>query len=267
MSPTRQSENPAAAPTEPGTAVAATPGPAGGARVSPALHPAAVSRCTLPTLVLFTRVPQPGRAKTRLIPALGADGAAELQWRLLARLLGELRAGAARGLWRLSVHWCGSEGLSRLAELAGPDVELVPQVDDPDLGVRMRCALEHELATVAGATAVAAGAGVPAVGLMGSDLPGVTASVVAAAFNLLGRPANDVVLCPVEDGGYWFVGLKRPFPALFEGTSYGGSTVFEDALAACAAHGRTVAAGPRQRDIDTPADLAWWQARGRLSEG
>ena len=124
----------------------------------------------------------------------------------------------------------------------------VEQADGPDLGVRMCAALEREL-----------GAGAPAVGLMGSDLPEATTGVVAEALGLLEDPVVDVSLCPVEDGGYWFVGLKLPFPQLFEGTVYGGASVFEDALAACAAHGRAVAAGPRLRDVDTPEDLAWFE--------
>ena len=201
-----------------------------------------------PTLILFTRVPKAGLAKTRLIPALGEQGAAEFQWRLLERLLGELRRGADQGFWQLCVYYCGTEGLERLRAMAGEGVAFVGQVDDPDLGVRMRAALERELA-----------AGAPAVGLMGSDLPEATNGVVAEALGLLKDPATDVSLCPVEDGGYWFVGLKQPFPQLFEGTTYGGSSVFEDALAACAAYGRTVAAGPRLRDVDTPEDLAWFE--------
>lgn len=202
----------------------------------------------MPTLILFTRVPRAGQAKTRLIPALGEHGAAEFQWRLLARLLGELRHGAEQGLWRLRVYYCGTEGLERLRSMAGEGVVFVGQADDADLGVRMRAALEREL-----------GAGAPAVGLMGSDLPEATAGVVAEALGLLEDPAVDVSLCPVEDGGYWFVGLKRPFPQLFEGTTYGGSSVFEEAVAACAVHGRTVATGPRLRDVDTPEDLAWFE--------
>ena len=202
----------------------------------------------MPTLILFTRVPRAGQAKTRLIPALGEHGAAEFQWRLLARLLGELRHGAEQGLWRLRVYYCGTEGIERLRSMAGEGVVFVEQADNADLGARMRAALEREL-----------GAGAPAVGLMGSDLPEATASVVAEALGLLEDPAVDVSLCPVEDGGYWFVGLKRPFPQLFEGTVYGGASVFEDALAACAAHGRTVATGPRLHDVDTPEDLAWFE--------
>ena len=202
----------------------------------------------MPTLILFTRVPRAGQAKTRLIPALGEHGAAEFQWRLLARLLGELRHGAEQGLWRLRVYYCGTEGFERLRLMAGEGVVFVEQADNADLGARMRAALEREL-----------GAGAPAVGLMGSDLPEATASVVAEALGLLEDPAVDVSLCPVEDGGYWFVGLKLPFPQLFEGTVYGGASVFEDALAACAAHGRAVAAGPRLHDVDTPEDLAWFE--------
>ena len=214
------------------------------------------SSADVPTLILFTRVPKAGQAKTRLIPALGEQGAAEFQWRLLARLLEELRHGAEQGLWRLRVYYCGTEGLERLRSMAGEGVVFVEQADDPDLGVRMRAALEREL-----------GAGAPAVGLMGSDLPEATTGVVAEALGLLEDPVVDVSLCPVEDGGYWFVGLKLPFPQLFEGTVYGGASVFEDALAACAAHGRAVAAGPRLHDVDTPEDLAWFESRATGSAG
>lgn len=210
--------------------------------------PGTARAAATPTLILFTRVPKAGQAKTRLIPALGEHGAAEFQWHLLERLLGELRHGAEQGLWRLCVYYCGTEGLERLRSMAGEGVVFVEQADDAGLGVRMRAALEREL-----------GAGAPAVGLMGSDLPEATTGVVAEALGLLKDPAIDVSLCPVEDGGYWFVGLKRPFPQLFEGATYGGSSVFKDALAACAAHGRTVAAGPRLHDVDTPEDLAWFE--------
>lgn len=210
--------------------------------------PGAARAAAMPTLILFTRVPRAGQAKTRLIPALGEHGAAEFQWRLLARLLGELRHGAEQGLWRLRVYYCGTQGLERLRSMAGEGVVFVEQADDADLGVRMRVAFEREL-----------GAGAPAVGLMGSDLPEATTDIVAEALGLLKDLAIDVSLCPVEDGGYWFVGLKRPFSQLFEGTVYGGSSVFEDAVAACAAHGRTVATGPRLRDVDTPEDLAWFE--------
>ena len=210
--------------------------------------PGTARTAAMPTLILFTRVPKAGQAKTRLIPALGEHGAAEFQWRLLERLLGELRHGAKQGLWRLRVYYCGTEGLERLRSMAGEGVVFVEQAHDADLGVRMRAALEREL-----------GAGAPAVGLMGSDLPEATTGVVAEALGLLEDPAVDVSLCPVEDGGYWFVGLKLPLPQLFEGTVYGGASVFEDALAACAAHGRAVAAGPRLHDVDTPEDLAWFE--------
>ena len=216
--------------------------------VSPGAMTGATCDALIPTLILFTRVPKAGQAKTRLIPALGEQGAAEFQWYLLERLLGELRRGVEQGLWQLRVYYCGTEGLERLRAMAGEGVAFVEQAGNPDLGVRMRAALERELA-----------AGASAVGLMGSDLPEAMTGVVAEALDLLKDPATDVSLCPVEDGGYWFVGLKRPFSQLFEGATYGGSSVFEDALAACAVHGRTVAAGPRLRDVDTPEDLAWFE--------
>ena len=49
-------------------------------------------------IVVFARAPVPGRAKTRLIPALGPEGAARLQAALLEDTLQRARAAGPAGL-------------------------------------------------------------------------------------------------------------------------------------------------------------------------
>ena len=227
-------------------------------------------------LVLLTRVPVPGRVKTRLMGALSGAQCARLQ-RALALDVAE-RLGAT-GL-PLTVRY-SDEAQSDDALLRGflADVEdawkrgggrgvlrLEPQRGD-GLGARMASAIEDELAHGAAGCL-----------LMGSDLPLLGAELLAPAVAMFGgdspsgtaektpepgasrpgldvTPAPHVVLGPTDDGGYWLVGLRRPFGELFAGKRYGSGGVLEEALATCRAHGRTAALGPATRDVDTPDDL------------
>ncbi len=228
--------------------------------------PASPGEAAVPAaLVLLTRVPVPGRVKTRLLPSLPPEGCAGLQHAMAcdaAAALGTL------GL-PLTVRWsdeaeglpggtalCGEfvDELTACARRAGaPSVRSLSQ-QGAGLGPRMAGALEAELASGAAACL-----------LMGSDLPTVDAATLRAAWDAFeaagpdGTPA-DVLFCPSSDGGYWLVGLRAPFPALFEGRGYGTGRVLDEALSACFAAGRTVALGPVVRDVDTPDDLAWLSA-------
>lgn len=191
-------------------------------------------------LLLFTRIPLPGVCKTRLSPTLTPDQCAALQGAMLAD-----GAAALRGLGMdLQIWYSGPGAPETLRPFVG-DAPLFPQMGD-GLGARMDCALSAALAQ-----------GYEGCLLLGSDLPFLDGADVLQAQTLLA--GHDVVLCPSADGGYWLVGLKAPFPALFTGQRYGGSSVLADALAVCRAEGRSVALGPVRRDLDTPEDLAWFQ--------
>lgn len=213
---------------------------------------------TPPTIVLFTRVPVPGRAKTRLLPALPAHACSMLQE---AMAHDEAERLASLGM-SLAIHYSNeADGLAdadavearfclRMRGVA-PDARLCPQVG-AGLGERMDAAITSEL-----------GRGAPWCLLMGSDLPLVTVELVYEAIDAFGN--SDALLCPSDDGGYWMVGLRRPCPALFAGKRYGTGSVLEEACAACRASGLEVALGPVTRDIDTPDDLAW--LRGLVQAG
>jgi hypothetical protein len=94
---------------------------------------------------------------------------------------------------------------------------------------------------------------------VGSDIPGVRAADVAAAFRALDGRA-DAVFGPAEDGGYWLVGLgpRRPRDP-FRGVRWSGPHALADTLANC--RGRRVALLRRLRDVDDAADLAAWAGR------
>jgi hypothetical protein len=191
-----------------------------------------------PALLVFGREPIPGQAKTRLIPALGAEQAAELYERLLRHTLsvaGQLPA-ARRSLWLDEV--VPDSAVAKYARTLG--FKVMAQRGD-DLGERMAQALADALVEA------------PCAVLIGSDCPGYSAAYLAAAVDALRD--HDAVVGPAADGGYVLIGLRRLAPELFKGLAWGTDTVLEQTRE------RLVALGWRwkelavQRDIDEPTDL------------
>ncbi len=192
----------------------------------------------MPRLYLFTRYPSPGATKTRLIPALGAAGAARLHRRLVQRTLSSLRRLQRKSGVDCRVRYTGTDatgmeswlGLGWLCEPQG----------EGDLGQRM-------------AAAIAEGATDGPVVLIGSDCPDLTVDHLQAAFSALEQ--HDLVLGPATDGGYWLIGLRRPCPELFVGVEWGTERVLARTLVIAADLGLRVRQLEPLRDIDRPADL------------
>ncbi|MEX1082352.1 MAG: TIGR04282 family arsenosugar biosynthesis glycosyltransferase [Halofilum sp. (in: g-proteobacteria)] len=190
-------------------------------------------------LLIFARAPVPGATKTRLIPALGADGAARLHAALVRHALTTATAAAPRAL-QLWVTGDDPDGL--LAALASEHGAALHEQSGGDLGARMAHALSAATAD-----------GVPAI-ILGSDCPWITASVIRESAALLG--AADAVLGPADDGGYVLLGLHRVVASLFEGVEWGRGNVLEatrERLGALDWRWRELPARP---DVDRPEDLA-----------
>lgn len=209
-----------------------------------------MSRCRL---LIFTRYPAAGKAKTRLIPALGAEGAARLHKRLTEKLLDQARLLEQRSGTATIVHYLGASA----AEMAGwlGQVECIEQAAG-DLGLKMRSAL-------AGAFAARAERAV----LVGSDVPGLDAGILGQAFTALAR--RDAVIGPSRDGGYYLIGLTaRAAPALleplFDRMAWSTAEVFAVTMRRLAASGLTTTVLPTLADIDRPEDLALARTRGLL---
>lgn len=187
-------------------------------------------------IVIFAKQPVPGWVKTRLIPALGADGAARLAAEMLARTVAEADATG------LDVELCGEPDPAAWFE--GP-VALTAQ-GEGDLGERLARAAERVLAD-------------EPVLLIGADCPELDRSRLAAAADWLDR--FDAVLHPAEDGGYVLLGLRRFDASLFEGISWSGPEVAEQTAARIEALGWSLGIGETLRDVDEPVDLAWLQGK------
>ena len=183
-------------------------------------------------LIIFTRYPTPGAAKTRLIPAVGPEGAAAVHRRLTERTLATLDA---TGL-QVEV-WTTGADTARFADWLG--ARCFRRQVEGDLGMRMLGAMGNG----------------PAI-IVGSDVPGLTVAHVAKAAALLA--AHDAVFGPAGDGGYWLVGMRRPLPALFEAIPWGTGAVMAETRRRAAALGLDIAEVDQLDDLDTPDDLARW---------
>lgn len=188
-------------------------------------------------LKVFAKAPEPGVAKTRLIPALGAAGAAALQRRLTAATV---RAGCAAGYDTVEL-WCSPDLRHPFfVELAAEYPVVLRLQEGADLGERMHRAFGRDAVQV----------------LVGTDCPGLDAVRLAGARELLAQAAVDVVLGPAEDGGYVLVGLKQPQRSLFSAMPWGTSEVLARTRQRLAGLGLAARELSPLPDIDRPQDLA-----------
>ena len=189
--------------------------------------------------------PVPGRVKTRLAAALGADTACAL-YRAFVLDLAERLGGLP-----YAVTWAYTPPDAPFAELL-PGARCRPQ-HGRDLGERLAAAIADELAEGPGPVLA-----------IGADAPHVPAAPLAeAAAALAGRA--DVVLGPAADGGYYLIGLRRPAPGLFAGIAWSTAGVLEATRARAEAAGLAVHLLPPGFDIDEVVDLV--RLRALLARG
>ncbi|MCX5883902.1 MAG: TIGR04282 family arsenosugar biosynthesis glycosyltransferase, partial [Deltaproteobacteria bacterium] len=164
-------------------------------------------------LIIFTRYPEPGSTKTRLIGALGANGAAELH-----RQMAELVVGVARELKSstgiaIEIRFVGGDD-SKMRQWLGNDMEYAGQIGQ-DLGERMDNAFKAGFDR-----------GCDRIVVVGSDCPELTADILKEAFHALDH--HSVVLGPASDGGYYLVGLKQLISNIFHNIPWGTENVLEE---------------------------------------
>lgn len=204
-------------------------------------------------LILFTRFPEAGMTKTRLIPALGPEGAADLQRRMTLHVLARAATLARIRKTGIEVRFEGGTA-ARMRAWLGDAHQYSPQ-GKGDIGARMHRALA---AAFTGGAARAV--------LIGSDIPGITTTILDAAFDHL-RSA-DLVLGPASDGGYYLIGIQRSAWAdaadvLFDAIPWGSNRVLSATREKIDALGYRVVLLETLADIDRPEDLVFWESGGR----
>jgi len=198
----------------------------------------------LSRLIIFARFPEPGQSKTRLIPALGMAGAAELQRQMVEYTLGWAKELRDRLPLSIEIRYTGRP-LEPFRHWLGPTL-LYSEQGEGDLGQRMLRAFQDAFRMKLKKAL-----------LIGTDVPDLSPSLVEGALILLN--SSDLVLGPADDGGYYLIGLRRVIPQIFQEIPWGTEEVFPKTRAAARAAKLSYALLPSLPDVDRPEDLPVWQ--------
>jgi len=207
-------------------------------------------------LIIFTRYPEPGKTKTRLIPLLEAEGAADLQRNMTEHTLVQVkRLSTSRELSVEIRYEGGNESLMK--NWLGPDFDYRSQ-GRGDLGLRMQRSLED--AFRAGATEAV---------IIGTDIPDITDVIIQKAFDAL--KLKNVVLGPAKDGGYYLIGLQKKtlpqaIPDLFTGINWGKDGVLNKTIEVVKGLGLNFSLLDELEDVDRLEDLSIWGRAHNLNK-
>ncbi|MGZ5006884.1 MAG: TIGR04282 family arsenosugar biosynthesis glycosyltransferase [Methylobacter sp.] len=190
-------------------------------------------------LMIFCKAPIPGQVKTRLIPELTAEQAAELHIELSIKTL---QRAVESNLCPVQL-WCSpTTEHDFFTSLQATYPITLEQQQGSNLGERMHHAFCSALTNYSHAL------------LMGCDCPSLTGQDIEQALAALTQE-NDVVLAPAEDGGYVLVGLNRPRPELFDNMPWGTARVLEQTRSRIRHSDLRHYELSEQWDLDTPGDL------------
>ncbi|XP_052781882.1 uncharacterized protein LOC128218285 isoform X2 [Mya arenaria] len=214
-------------------------------------------------IIVFTRYPIPGKAKTRLIPALGPKAAARLQVIMTEHVVNSLqRVYHLDWSTQVTLQYNGGRKdqmeywLSR--KLCGMQCNYRQQAEG-DLGTKLKSAVKDSFSR-----------GNENVFVIGADIPGIDVKVIGSAFDTLKLPQHDMVLGPAEDGGYYLIGFSRAalkyIDYIFDEIEWGTEKVFQQQLQKAKDLNAHVAVLPyKLRDVDTEEDISVFEGEVGVS--
>jgi rSAM/selenodomain-associated transferase 2/rSAM/selenodomain-associated transferase 1 len=200
-------------------------------------------------LIIFTRYPEPGKTKTRLIPVLGEQGAAKLQRQMTEHLFSTVRNLLNSRSLTIEIRYEGGSK-SLMQNWLGPEFSYYPQ-HLGDIGQRMFRALDDVFQS-----------GTKAAIIIGTDIPGITIDILKNAFEKL--KTSDLVFGPTSDGGYYLIGIKdvswsEANLQLFSRINWGTAEVLNQTLPLAEKLGLSYGLLETLDDVDRPEDLHVWQ--------
>jgi uncharacterized protein len=206
-------------------------------------------RCAL---ALMTKAPRAGEVKTRLVPPLTNEEAAQLNRCFLQDTGAAISVCCSGGLEAPHPGRSGAYGIavftpvgaeSDYADILPADFGLLPQRGET-FGERLYLAAEDLFKC-----------GFNAVCLIDSDSPTIPVENFARAVELLSLPGDHIVLGSCDDGGYYLIGLKQPHREVFEGIDWSTARVLEQTKQRARQIGVGVRELPRGFDVDDPGTL------------
>ncbi len=199
-------------------------------------------------LIVFTRYPEQGTTKTRLIPALGEKGAADFQRKMVEHTVALAMPLSTSREVTVEIRYDGGSD-RMMKDWLGPNFVYRPQ-GRGDLGARMKRSFEDAFSE-----------GVDTAVMVGTDIPELSPATLQKAFDVLNQ--KDLVLGPAKDGGYYLIGLKRNvqpryLTELFSGIVWGKGDVLEKTLGTARRIGLRHSLLEELEDVDRPEDLSKW---------
>jgi rSAM/selenodomain-associated transferase 1 len=191
-------------------------------------------------LVVVAKEPVPGKVKTRFIPQLSPADAAGLYRCSLHDRITEISA--LNGVDR-AIAYTPEDARDTFTELSLDGFELFAQ-RGKGLGEKLNNIFQDNLAR-----------GYQAVSIVDSDSPDLPKSIINESFGLLLSKQAEVVLGPCHDGGYYLVGLRKPYPELFRNIPWSTKNVLSTTLVKAGKMGLNVRLLSRWNDLDTFEDI------------
>jgi rSAM/selenodomain-associated transferase 2/rSAM/selenodomain-associated transferase 1 len=212
-------------------------------------------------VAILAKAPMAGLAKTRLIPVLGAPGAARAQRRFTLNTL-QVAHGAAQ---RSATLWCAPDATHRFFG-ALHRVTGIACINQPpgDIGARMLHAFEQHFTGKPASEPPRLSPRNPALPLLlvGTDCPVLAPGHLQQAAQALKQ--HDVVLIPAEDGGYVLIGMRVLVPQAFEGIAWSTPHVMAQTRDQLRRAGVSWLELPKLWDVDEPAD--WQRLQGLIEQ-
>lgn len=199
----------------------------------------------LAALGIMCKAPRPGRAKTRLAAAIGADIAASLSECFLRDVAAAIEAVPKE---------VGRKGYGVYAP-AGTEAQL-RRILPASFGLLLRA--DAEFGNVLfGASRDLFAAGHDCAVLINGDSPTLPPRLLLAAIDAIRRPGERVVLGPAADGGYYLIALKGAHPHLFTGIDWGTAAVARQTLDRAAEINLEAECLSEWYDVDDAELFAW----------
>jgi len=196
-------------------------------------------------LGMFAKYWAPGKVKTRLAAKIGEAHAAQIYHAMLSYLVQSLQSVGDRR----TIAFTPTDTQTQFATLCDSVAEswdLTPQADGA-LGRRMTCFFKSSFSSDIHSFATRN------VVLIGSDCPTITPALCSQAFDLL--RANDVVLGPTPDGGYYLVAMAKQYRDVFSGITFSTESVFEQTISKMQRDKIKYALLPPREDVDEYSNL------------
>lgn len=188
-------------------------------------------------IIIFTRVPLPGKTKTRLQSMLSGYECAEIH----KNFLKDLKNTCEKMGRDIFIFHTPIDKENIISGIFGEKHSYKLQ-EGRDLGEKMYNAIEYVLKNKYDSCI-----------LIGSDIPFLSIDDLQKAFDILKE--KDIVLGPTVDKGYYLVGMKKPLKRIFENIEYGHGNVLDNTITSIKRENLTYGLTNTNRDIDAPDDL------------